>query len=204
MDLDLAKTKITYVADGYKFLGFEIRLRIKKPKIMRVTQYVPQSKQRYSRTLKRTTSRQLTVEPDSNRILKRLKRIGFCNKFYFPTGKTTWRVYDEFQIVQKYSQIFRGIFNYYRPCERLAKLSRISYILQYSCAKTLAGRKKTGIRNIFRIYSKKMLIKRTIQGTKELVTRITQFFDLTTLKKLTKNQKSRTNITWDPFRIQEH
>ena len=34
MELDEEKTKITHASEGYKFLGFEIRLNIKKPKLM--------------------------------------------------------------------------------------------------------------------------------------------------------------------------
>jgi len=37
-------------------------------------------------------------------------------------------------------------------------------ILQYSCAKTLARRKKISMAKIFKMYSKKLIIK--IQGTK--------------------------------------
>jgi hypothetical protein len=155
MQLDEKKTKITHASEGYKFLGFEIRLNIKKPKLTRVLQ--KDKNGNFTRTLKRTTSRQLTIEPDSDRILKRLKLLKFCNEKYKPRGKLAWTVYNDFQIVQKYSQVFRGIFNYYEPCQRLTRLARISYILQYSCAKTLARRRRISMRQIFLKYGKKLI-----------------------------------------------
>jgi hypothetical protein len=201
MDLDLEKTKITQASDGYKFLGFEIRLDTRKPKLMRVLQ-----KDRngiYSRPLKRTTSRRITIEPDKNRLLKRLKRLKMCRKNNaFPIGKPIWTVYDEFQIVQKYNQIFREIFNYYAPCEKLARLYQISYILQYSCAKTIALKKKISISKVFKLYRKNLKINTTIQGAKKDNQRSVEFFNIVALKKLNQNKKPSKNLvseSRDPF-----
>jgi len=187
MQLDEEKTKITHASESYKFLGFEIRLNIKKPKLARVLQ--KHKNGNYTRTLKRTTSRQLTIEPDSDRILRRLKLLKFCNKNYEPRGKPAWIVYDEFQIVQKYDQVFRGIFNYYEPCQRLTRLARISYILQYSCARTLARRKKISMKQIFMKYGKNLHIKVKIQGTKEKKTRRIEFTNFTNLRKKNREKK---------------
>lgn len=56
---------------GYKSLGFEIRLNVSKPKQMKVL--LKHKNGTYSRPLRRTTSCLITIEPDSERILKRLK-----------------------------------------------------------------------------------------------------------------------------------
>jgi group II intron reverse transcriptase/maturase len=202
MQLDEEKTKITHASEGYKFLGFEIRLNIKKPKLARVLQ--ESSKGNFTRTLKRTTSRQLTIEPDSNRILKRLRLFKFCNEKYEPRGKSAWTVYNEFQIVQKYSQVFRGLFNYYEPCGRLTRLSRISYILQYSCTKTLARPKKLSMKQIFMKYGKNLFVETKIEGIKEKKIRTIEFTDLTTLRKRKQKKKFIIPVDQDPFRIVEH
>lgn len=201
MELDVKKTKITYASKGYKFLGFEIRLNVQKPKLMKVLQ-LHKSSGHYSRPLKRTTSRQITIEPDSDRILKRLRILKVCRNNFDPIGKLSWRVYDEFAIVQKYAQIFRGIFNYYAPCGRLTRLAHISYILQYSCARTLAGRKKISMSKVFQKYTKKLIVKKTILGTKEGKTYMTQFPDFTALRKALKTKPTSTFILEykDPFR----
>jgi len=77
MDLDVEKTKITQVSKGYKFIGFENRLNIKPPRLKRVLQKSKSGV--YSRPLKRTTSHQITIEPDTERIFKRLKLLKFCD-----------------------------------------------------------------------------------------------------------------------------
>lgn len=157
----------------------------------------------WSRPLRRTTSRTITIEPDKKRILKRLKLQNFCNGSNEPIAKAAWTVYDEFQIVEKFSQIARGIFNYYGPCERLNPLTQISYILQYSCAKTLARRKKTSIKKIFEMYTTKLKIKKTEQGTKKDRIREISFIDLPTWRKTAKPLDTKIR-DFDPFRIKEH
>jgi Type II intron maturase len=57
---------------------------------------------------------------------------------------------DEDQIVSLYSSINRGIQQYYRPADNFPLLSRIQYILKYSCAKTLALKKKVTITRIMK------------------------------------------------------
>jgi len=186
IQLDEEKTKITHASKGYKFLGFEIRLNTIKPRIKRVLQRDKNGN--YLRPLWRTTSRMITIEPDSRRILNRMKLLKFCNNEYEPRAKAAWLLYDEFQIVQKYVRIMRSIYNYYRPCGRLTRLTNISYILQYSCAKTLARRKKMSVRNIFDEYTTRMKVSITIRGTKKKTIREVEFLTLTDLKK-TKNDK---------------
>lgn len=214
MKLDEEKTKIAAVVDGYKFLAFEIRMHVKQPKIMRVVVETKKEGEanRYSRPLRRTTSRLVTVEPDSERILKNLKLNGFCDEKYFPIGKGGWIIYDEFQIVQKFAQVMRGIFNYYRHVDNLTRLYHVSYILQYSCAKTLARRRKVSLREIFNLYTKNLKITIPTQKKPKTI----EFLDLASLRKLQteKEDKQREKgiptfgfdpQEWeDPFRIHEH
>ena len=95
MDLDVEKTKITQVSKGYKFIGFENRLNIKPPRLKRVLQKSKSGV--YSRALKRTTSRKITIEPDTERIFKRLKLLKFCDITGKAKGILKWHVYDEFK-----------------------------------------------------------------------------------------------------------
>ena len=203
MELDDKKTSVTLASKGYKFLGFEILRPSTKPKIMRVLQKDKTGK--YVRLAKRTTSRLITVEPDTDRILKRLRLLKMCDQMGFPKGKPSWTIYDEFQIVQKYAQIMRGIFNYYKPCERINRLNRISYILQYSCAKTIAIRKKISMAQVFKIYGIDLTIKKTLLNTKTEKLISQRFYDLTQLKKMEKKKlPTQQKIeTPDPFHIKE-
>lgn len=202
MQLDDEKTKITRVSDGYHFLGFEIRKAKSGIKQTFTTQ--KQSNGKTVRMLNRTTSRQLTIEPHSDRILNRLKMNDFCNDKYEPRAKPGWLIYEEYDIVEKYSQIFRGIYNYYLPCQRLTRLNRISYILQYSCARTLARKRDTTLQKTFNKYGKNLIIQKAIENTKgENVTRTVKFYTLTDLKRIqpTTSPVDRDN---DPFRIRQY
>lgn len=205
MNLDEQKTSITPVSKGYKFLGFEIRIEQTKPKITKVLQKT--SAGIFQRVYRRTTSRLITIEPDSDRILKRFRLLKMCNKENFPMGKPNWTSYNEFQIVQKYAQIMRGIFNYYKPCGRLSRLYHISYILQYSCAKTIAMRKKVSLPQVFKTYGLNLTVKNTIQGTKNERIATQQFYDIIKLRQMKKSKPAENFITpveTDPFRIREH
>lgn len=193
MQLDDEKTKITRVSKGYKFLGFEIRMLTDNVRQRLKTQKSLGGK--YSRVLKRTTSRILTIEPDSDGILNRMKRDQFCDSKCQSIAKPGWLISDDYDIVEKYDQIFRDLYNYYLPCERITRLNRISFILQYSCARTLARKRKISKRKIFRKYGKNLTITKTIQSTKnENVLRTAKFLTSTDLRRLnTKIQSNQRN-----------
>jgi len=55
---------------------------------------------------------------------------------------------DEDQIVSLYSSINRGIQLYYRPTDNWASVQRVQYILKFSLAKTLAGKRKSKISRV--------------------------------------------------------
>lgn len=187
MRLDGGETEISHLSKGYKFLGFEIRKSIKNPKTMRIRQ--KNKKGQCPIITRRTTSRQITVESDSKRILKRLKMLKMCDSKYRAKGKGSWLIYNNFQIVQKYSRIMRGIYNYYSGCDRISRLYRISYILQYSCARTLARRSKVTMSKIFQRYGKNFRITEKIQGQKSSEAKTVTFTDLVTLRKNDKQKK---------------
>lgn len=203
MKLDDNKTQITSYSKGFKFLGFEIRMETRKPKLMRIL--IQTTREKKERILRRTTSRNITVEPDSKKILKRLKELKMFEKNYFPIGKPVWYSYSEFQIAQKYAQIMRSIFNYYKACKKLSRLYHISYILKFSCAKTIAGRKKISMPKVFKRYGKDLIIQEHIKGQKENKTITQKFYDIITLRAIEKKTTSNfATPTPDPFRIQEH
>lgn len=180
MELDKKKTKISLISNGYKFLGFEIRLN---NDTLRQKMVLTRSKGIYYRGLRRITPRLLTIEPDSFELLKRLKLLNMYREHdNMPLGKPQWRIYNEFEIVKKYAQIFHGIFNYYYPCKRLSRLSHISYILQYSCAKTLAGKLKISLRSVFEKFGKNLKVKISVRGTKTTKVRTVEFLGLTALR----------------------
>jgi len=81
-------------------------------------------------------------------LVTRLKTKGFCDEDGKPIHRAPWQLLDEDQIVMLYSSINRGIQQYYRPVDNWARVQRVQYILKYSLAKTLAGKRKSRIAKV--------------------------------------------------------
>ena len=156
---------ISRLTDGFKFLGFVIKMTdTNQNKILTVYRNKPRSK-------RRTTSRKITIIPDKDRILKNLKQKKFCDSLYYPIRLRHWTIFSEYEIVQKYDHIFRGLFNYYNKCDQHYILNRVYYILQYSCAKTLATRKKITMFQVFTKYSKNLNVEIQVYKNNEFFIR---------------------------------
>jgi group II intron reverse transcriptase/maturase len=82
-------------------------------------------------------------------IMSRLAEKGFCRKgYWFPTAKRDWLVYDEWEIVERYNAVLRGVLNYYSFAYNRSKLQRVHYTLKFSLAHTLANRRRTSISKV--------------------------------------------------------
>lgn len=204
LELDKNKTFITKIVDGFDFLGFTIKMdQGKNAKLMRV--YQPKLQKR---SLTRTTSRKITIYPSKTRVLDKLVSGKFCQLPNLePIGIRSWGMFDEYDIVLKYRQIMVGLFDYYSDCDSTYLLNRVEYILRYSCAKTIATRKKITMSQVFQKYGNKLTIKRKITTKKGLKTYVVTFPLLKELKqqKLSNKNKNDSKIKHnDPFRIKQY
>lgn len=205
LELDGEKTLITSLENGVSFLGFTI---IKWSKSQRKKKFVLQRRRnKIVRSLRQTTSNKINILPDKSRIRRNLILKGFCNSDLYPIGRRGLAELDEFEIVLKYRQIMLGIIEYYRNCDSTRALNQLSYILQYSCAKTLATRQKTTIRKIFDKYTTKLIINRQFFTQGETINKRTSFPTYPELKKLGKlTPRDKGNYegyeSKDPFYIQ--
>lgn len=172
LTLDEDKTLITKLTSGFNFLGFSLRMDSpENVKIMKTYQPALQK-----RTLRRTTSRKITIYPDKDRILSRMVEKGFCRKQdLMPIGITSWSLFEEFDIVLKYRQIMVGMFDYYSKCDSKRILYRMEYLLRYSCAKTIATRKRITMSQVFKRYGRSLEVNRVIKTTKGQKTHTTYF-----------------------------
>lgn len=183
LELSKEKTLITKLQDGINFLGFRIIMtRPEQTKITRV-RTAPKSKTDYRKALQRTTSRKIHIYPDHKRLHTRLTQRKFATEDLFPIGVLSWNSFDEYEIVLKYSRIMVGLANYYRNCDNVYTLNRISYILQYSCAKTIASRQKVSMPQVFKKYGKNLTIERTFISKGNKITRNVSFPTLNDLRK---------------------
>jgi group II intron reverse transcriptase/maturase len=153
------KTVVTNAkTEEAKFLGYRIRVgrTNKEQKQKKATNGSGKE------VKKRTTGMEVILKAPLDELIKRLHVKGFCNKKGYPTHKAPWMLLDEDQIVLLYTSINRGLQQFYRPADNWARVQRIQYVLKYSLAKTLAGKKKTKISQI--IANKEVRIKTTRKG----------------------------------------
>lgn len=202
MELDEDKTLITPISKGINFLGFTLKMYSTKQ--IKLKKVVIKHLNTKKRTIRRTTSRKINIFPDKHRILKKLKEKKFCNNEYYPIGLRKWAIYDEYEIVLKYRQVMIGIFNYYSKCDNYYILNRIVYILLYSCAKTIAHRKKITMSQVFTKYGKDIAISKTFFINNKEVNRKIQLSSLKELKnKINISQRNLPLKEIDPLHIKE-
>ena len=109
-------------------------------------------------------------------------------------------VLSDYEIVLKYKQIMVGLYNYYRNVDRLNFLNYVFYILQYSCAKTLARKKKISIRAIFKIYTKQLKVSIVTFKNKKQTTKT---IELPTFQQMKAGKFKTKELDPDPFNIQQ-
>jgi group II intron reverse transcriptase/maturase len=131
------KIKVAYLGKRtVRFLGYELQ-----------TESIPKfatSKTQYERTVLRQPK---TFMPSSNIITKMVDN-NFCTKLGTGIRKKGWAHYPDTTIVQKFNYIIRGVSNYYSPANNFeTSMNRIKYILKFSCAHTLASKRRTRVSN---------------------------------------------------------
>jgi len=94
-----------------------------------------------------------------DKLVRKLSERGLCDKNGNPKSKDAWILLDDWQINEKFDSILRGLLNYYSFVDNYCDLRRIQYILKYSAAKTLAGKHRTSVRQIFKKHGEKLTVK---------------------------------------------
>ena len=199
LELDSEKILITNITHGFNFLGFTIKMYSTKQNRWKSVNI--KYKEKTIRTKKLTTSRKLLIYPDKNRLLDNLKYRKFCDKNYFPIHVSKWIALKPYEIVTIYRDIMIGIFNYYSKCDRDNILYRVSYILQYSCAKTLAARKRCSIAKIFKLHGTNLQIQIELYKDSQILNKKTKLILYPQYKNNSVNNYiQRKFITYDPFK----
>lgn len=181
MEFDQEKTFISKFMDGIDFLGYTITMWDDSQ--VKTTKKIHKIGNTITRMNARTTSRKVNIIPCKKRILNNLFLKKFCNKEFYPIENRAYSALSEYEIVLKFSQIMQGLYIYYRFCDFHYVLNRVSYILQYSCAKTIAHRKKSSISKVFQQYGPTLRVENDIVGIGgQPKTRIVEFETYTMLK----------------------
>jgi len=149
---------IRTIDEDTEFLGTNLRFRSQK-----------QTKYLYSvingvKCKKRAVRiNDLVLNMPKKTILKRLKNAGFLefkNGEYKPKHMPKLLPLSDYDIVQRYNAIVRGIGNYYSFCNNPDELAHIRYLMLFSLARTLGNKHKIRGSKIWKKYGKKITVSR--------------------------------------------
>nr|YP_010887299.1 maturase K [Spergularia marina]WJJ44522.1 maturase K [Spergularia marina] len=79
-------------------------------------------------------------------LIVSLAKAQFCNGLGYPISKSAWLDLSDSAIIDRFGRICRNLSHYYSGSSRKKSLYRIKYILQISCARTLARKHKSSVR----------------------------------------------------------
>nr|ATL77011.1 maturase K [Utricularia simmonsii] len=79
-------------------------------------------------------------------LLSALTKAQFCNVLGHPISKSSWTDLADSTIIDRFGRICRNLSHYYSGSSKKKSLYRIKYILQLSCARTLARKHKSTVR----------------------------------------------------------
>lgn len=154
LKLNFEKTKITHATTEHAlFLGTQIGITSQNKKPYRS---VLRGDQEY--LMRSNTSVQLLIP--AGRVVERLKTRGLCKDQGIPTRWTRMIPFDSAHTVKLMWSMWKGISNYYAFASNYRDISRIHYILKYSCMLTLVAKYKLGtLKKGFKKFGKNLEIK---------------------------------------------
>lgn len=140
MELSEEKTLITHSSHYARFLGYDIRIR----RDATIKHGGPGN--RTKRTLNNTTELVIPLNDKIRRFLFAKEMVEQrADGTLFPVHRPALERLTDLEIVSVYNAELRGICNYYHMACNFNKLNYFSYLMEYSCLKTLAGKHKTTI-----------------------------------------------------------
>nr|ACU30486.1 maturase K [Silene macrodonta] len=79
-------------------------------------------------------------------LIGSLAKAQFCNRLGHPISKSVWIDLSDSDIIDRFGRICRNLSHYYSGSSRKKSLYQLKYILQISCARTLARKHKSAVR----------------------------------------------------------
>jgi len=148
LELSEEKTKITHSSKYVRFLGYDVRVR--RSSLLKRTKNGT-----VKRTLNNTVELKIPLQEkiESFVIKQGIAKIGKDGKLKTLHRKALNNCTD-LEIINSFNAITRGKCNYYRIACNFNALSYFTYLMEYSCLKTIARKHKTSIskvRNKYRI-----------------------------------------------------
>ena len=144
VELSEEKTLITHSSEKARFLGYDVSVR-RNWKLKPSAGYT-------HRTLSQTVELTIPFEDKINKFLLNKKAVRIKNGTFFPVHRPEYLIMTELEIVTAYNAEVRGICNYYNLASNYNKLGYFTYLMEYSCLKTLANKHKCSVAQIIAKY----------------------------------------------------
>nr|AGK43848.1 maturase K [Melampyrum carstiense] len=90
-------------------------------------------------------------------LIASLAKAKFCNTLGHPISKPVWANLADSNIIDRFGCICRNFSHYYSGSSKKKSLYRIKYILQLSCARTLARKHKSTVRTFLKRVGSELL-----------------------------------------------
>lgn len=144
LDLNLEKTLITNAQEDARYLGFLVSSKISRRHGTVRSNHGKQYRRQVG-------GAQTTLKAPIPDILAKLAEVGIADfKDGTARGKPKWwNILDHPQILDRYNAIWRGLYNYYRCADNIAKLNGIQYVIQDSIVRTLAMKFKISRKQVY-------------------------------------------------------
>lgn len=107
----------------------------------------------------------LSIYSPISLIIQILSKYNFCTTNGFPISKAEWSTLTDFEIVKKFQNLRNNLISYHSGSANRKTLLCFQHILSYSCAKTLACKHKTNLRNIWKRYGSNITVKSSSYST---------------------------------------
>jgi group II intron reverse transcriptase/maturase len=166
LTLSLEKTHIRHAkTEEAFFLGTRVKIGSDSPRVRSVKAGT------FGTTVKRRTAgwTPKLLAPVS-RLVSKLHSKGFCDAEGTPHSRSEWMALDDAQIIEQYNGVLRGLLNYYSFVDNYGAMTRVQYILQFSAAKTLAGKHRSSLRQVFKKHGRRLTVKWKTAKGKDKVT----------------------------------
>ena len=145
MELSEDKTLITHSSEYARFLGYDIRVR--RDSVVKKVGKLKHPK----RTL---SNKAELVIPLNDKIHKFIFSKGIAiqeaNGNLRPVHRAELLHMTDLEIVASYNSELRGICNYYNLASNFCRLNYLSYLMEYSCLRTLANKHRSSVPKVIR------------------------------------------------------
>ncbi len=145
MELSDAKTLITHSNNYTRFLSYDIRVR-------RDGKVKPDKNGIKKRTLNNRTELVIPLKEKVEKFLFSHNAVRMKNDEIIPCERVELFRLTDLEILNTYNSELRGLCNYYGLASNFGQLTYFSYLMEYSCLKTLAGKHRTKIAKIKKKY----------------------------------------------------